>query len=308
MVGVSDLRRRLAARRPRHQRGAAARRPGPAGPRRRDRLPRRAGADHHDVPGRPAAQPRVLGLRRDVRRRRGRRPDPRRLADRPRADPLRPRRRRLAADLPDQRPDRPARRGRSRPRLLAESESHPGELDLPGALSGTLGLVGDRLRPDPRRRPPLRLGRHLDPGRAGAPASLLLAAFVLIERPCRAPAAAVPDPRQPHPRHQLRGDDAGAGGDVRDVLLPLAVRAERHGLLPAEDRLRVPAVQRRHRGRRDGLLQADGAGRPALARRHRHGDGRRRAVRVLPAALRRLARRACRSTRTTRPTSCRSSS
>jgi EmrB/QacA subfamily drug resistance transporter len=28
------------------------------------------------------------------------------------------------------------------PRLLRESESHPGELDLPGALSGTLGLVG----------------------------------------------------------------------------------------------------------------------------------------------------------------------
>jgi EmrB/QacA subfamily drug resistance transporter len=28
------------------------------------------------------------------------------------------------------------------PRLLAESESHPGELDLPGALSATLGLVG----------------------------------------------------------------------------------------------------------------------------------------------------------------------
>jgi EmrB/QacA subfamily drug resistance transporter len=28
------------------------------------------------------------------------------------------------------------------PRLLRESESHPGELDLPGALTGTLGLVG----------------------------------------------------------------------------------------------------------------------------------------------------------------------
>ena len=28
------------------------------------------------------------------------------------------------------------------PALLAESESHPGELDLPGALAGTLGLVG----------------------------------------------------------------------------------------------------------------------------------------------------------------------
>ena len=28
------------------------------------------------------------------------------------------------------------------PRLLAESESHPGELDLPGAITGTAGLVG----------------------------------------------------------------------------------------------------------------------------------------------------------------------
>ena len=28
------------------------------------------------------------------------------------------------------------------PRFLAESESHPGELDLPGAAAGTLGLLG----------------------------------------------------------------------------------------------------------------------------------------------------------------------
>ena len=28
------------------------------------------------------------------------------------------------------------------PRFLAESESHPGELDLPGAFTGTLGLLG----------------------------------------------------------------------------------------------------------------------------------------------------------------------
>ena len=66
------------------RRGPAARRPWPPGPRRRARLPRRPGADHHDVPGRPAAQPRVRGVRRDVRCRRGRRPDPRWLADRPR--------------------------------------------------------------------------------------------------------------------------------------------------------------------------------------------------------------------------------
>ena len=46
------LRHRLAARRPRHQRGPAARRSWPAGSRRRAGLPRRARADHHDVPGR----------------------------------------------------------------------------------------------------------------------------------------------------------------------------------------------------------------------------------------------------------------
>ena len=89
-------------------------RPWPPGPRRRARLPRRPGADHHDLPGRPAAQPRVRGLRRDVRCRRGRRPDPRWLADRPRQRP-RHRDQRLAADLPDQRPDRPRGRLRSRP-------------------------------------------------------------------------------------------------------------------------------------------------------------------------------------------------
>ena len=40
------------------------------------------------------------------------------------------------------------------------------------------------------------------------------------------------------------GDDAGAGGHVRDVLLPERRRPGRHGLQLAEDRLRVPAVQR----------------------------------------------------------------
>ena len=71
------------------------------------------------------------------------------------------------------------------PRLLAESESHPGELDLPGALSGTLGLVGDRLRPDPCGRPPLRLGRRLDdglPGRGRAAARRVRADRALASR------------------------------------------------------------------------------------------------------------------------------
>ena len=48
------------------------------------------------------------------------------------------------------------------------------------------------------------------------------------------------------------------------------------GFSPLRDRLRVPAVQRRHRGRGDHLLEADGAGRPALAGRRRHRDGRAR--------------------------------
>ena len=54
------------------------------GARRRAGRPRRARADHHDVPGRPGAQPRLRRVRRHVRCRRGRRPHPRRLAHRPR--------------------------------------------------------------------------------------------------------------------------------------------------------------------------------------------------------------------------------
>jgi EmrB/QacA subfamily drug resistance transporter len=67
------------------------------------------------------------------------------------------------------------------PRLLAESESHPGELDLPGALSGTLGLVsvvyGLTRAGDPRYG--WGNGWTLAALAAGV---LLLAAFVVIER------------------------------------------------------------------------------------------------------------------------------
>jgi len=67
------------------------------------------------------------------------------------------------------------------PRLLAESESHPGELDLPGALSGTLGLVGIvyglTRAGDPRYG--WGDGWTLAALAAGV---LLLAAFVVIER------------------------------------------------------------------------------------------------------------------------------
>ena len=72
------------------------------------------------------------------------------------------------------------------PVLLAESESHPGELDLPGALSGTLGLVGIvygvTRAGDPRYG--WGDGWTLASLAAGV---LLLAAFVLIERAVKHP-------------------------------------------------------------------------------------------------------------------------
>ncbi len=86
------------------------------------------------------------------------------------------------------------------PRFLNESESHPGELDLPGAVTGTFGLLG------------LVYGIS----RAGTEgwgdtwtiASLvagvaLLAAVPVRREPGRAPAAADPGVRQPHPRGEL---------------------------------------------------------------------------------------------------------
>ena len=67
------------------------------------------------------------------------------------------------------------------PRLLAESESHPGELDLPGALSGTLGLVGIVYGLTRAGDPRYGWGDSWTLAALGA-GVLLLAAFVVIER------------------------------------------------------------------------------------------------------------------------------
>ena len=67
------------------------------------------------------------------------------------------------------------------PRLLAESESHPGELDLPGALSGTLGLVGIVYGLTRAGDPRFGWGDGWTMASLAA-GVLLLAAFVLIER------------------------------------------------------------------------------------------------------------------------------
>jgi EmrB/QacA subfamily drug resistance transporter len=67
------------------------------------------------------------------------------------------------------------------PRLLAESESHPGELDVPGALAGTLGLVAIVFGLSRAGQPSHGWGDTwtLTSLAAGV---LLLVAFVMVER------------------------------------------------------------------------------------------------------------------------------
>ncbi len=67
------------------------------------------------------------------------------------------------------------------PRVLAESESHPGELDVPGALSGTLGLIAIVFGLSRAGQPAHGWG---DPSTLASLGTglLLLVAFVMIER------------------------------------------------------------------------------------------------------------------------------
>ncbi|HET8604534.1 MAG TPA: MFS transporter [Marmoricola sp.] len=72
------------------------------------------------------------------------------------------------------------------PRLLAESESHPGELDLPGAVTGTLGLVSIVYGLSRAAQPAHGWG---DTGTVTAltVGALLLAVFVVVERAVQHP-------------------------------------------------------------------------------------------------------------------------
>ena len=265
--------RGIAARWSRAERAAAADRPWPPGLRCRAGLPRGAGADHHHVPGRSGAQPRVRDLRRHVRCRRGRRPDPRRLAHRLQPRPAGPRHPRLAADLPDQRADR-HRRGPAGAALPPRVREPPRPARHPRCDHRHRRPARDRLRPHPRRQPGVRLERPLDdhqPDRRSCAARAVRRGRVARG----APAAAVPDLRQPDQGRELRGDGPAAGGDVRDVLLPEPVHPERDGLQPAQDRRRVPAVQHRHRDQRGHRVQPGQPHRRPLHRRRRHADRRR---------------------------------
>ena len=72
------------------------------------------------------------------------------------------------------------------PRLLAESESHPGELDLPGALTGTLGLISIVFGLTRAGNPLHGWGDTLTLVSLGT-GVVLLAAFVAIERTVQHP-------------------------------------------------------------------------------------------------------------------------
>ena len=172
------------------------------------------------------------------------------------------------------------------PRFLRESESHPGQLDLPGAVTGTLGLLGLVYGLQPRRR----AYGWSDPWTIASLSAglVILAAFLYIESRVEHPLLPLADLHQPDPRGQLRGDVPGTGRDVRDVLLPEPAHPERHRLQPAARGRRVPAVRARHRrlGCRAGL-QPDQPVRPALPGRCRHLAGGVGTLRVLPAAVRR---------------------
>ncbi len=190
------------------------------------------------------------------------------------------------------------------PRFLAESESHPGELDLPGRLHRHPRPARPGLRPEPRRH--RRLDGHLDdrqPRGRRRPARRV----PRHRAPGQAPAAAGPGLHEPHPSGELRGDVLRAGGDVRDVLLPQPVHPDGDGLQPDQGRRRVPAVLLRPGGGCRHLLEPGEPDRPALPRRGRHPDGGRGPLRLLPAALRHVASRSATSRAATSPTCCRSS-
>ena len=87
------------------------------------------------------------------------------------------------------------------PFLLGESEKHPGELDVPGAVTATHRPA--RLVYGITRAGDSRTYGWGDPWTLAALAvgAVLLAVFVAARAARRAPAAAVPDPRQPDPGH-----------------------------------------------------------------------------------------------------------
>ena len=169
-----DLHGGLGARRARADDRGARRRPGAAGPRRRDRRAAHADAPQRGGAGR-APRPRARRLGRHRRPRRRPRPARRRRRHR---GPV------LAVDLLDQRADRPRPHAA---RLAAPGrDARPAHEPRPArARARQRRPLRHRLGPRPRQRP--GLDEPGDRGRRSPPASLLVAAFVLWELRAREP-------------------------------------------------------------------------------------------------------------------------
>ena len=159
------------------------------------------------------------------------------------------------------------------PRFLAESESHPGELDLPGAVTGTLGLLG--LVYGLSRAGTERLGRHLDDRQPRRRRGLLVL-FLVTER------------RVEHPLLPVRVfiNRTRAASFVAMFFAPAAMFAMFFylsqyiqtvmGYSPIQAGVAFLPFCFGLVAAAGHLLQPDEPDRPAVARRRRHPDGRRR--------------------------------
>src|SRR5216683_2367192 len=162
------------------------------------------------------------------------------------------------------------------PRVLAETPRRRGRFDLPGAITGTAGVAALVYGLISAATSPNGVSHW---GDAKVLASLAAGA-----------AAARPQPHRRLP--QLR---RGGHLHLRHVLLPHRVHADRLGLLPPEDRPRLPPVHRspvpRSRGRRPARAQDR---RPPAAAGRLRGRRRRPVLAVADQRARHLRQRGVR--------------
>ena len=159
--------------------------------------------------------------------------------------------------------------------LIVESRSGESgqRLDLPGLFASAGGLLALVYA--------LIEGNHYGWTSARI-LGLLLAAAVLLDgvrrdRVAQCPTDARPDAfPQPHLQRRERRRPPRLAGDVRDLLLRLALHAEHPRLQPRAHRRRLPADDDPRRRLGAARREADRRDRPALADHDRDGDARRR--------------------------------
>ena len=170
------------------------------------------------------------------------------------------------------------------PRVLGESERRRGAFDLPGAITGSLGLASLVYGLSSAATSPNGVSHW---GDTKVIVSLVAAVVLLVDvRLHRGPqqaragpdaGAAQPGQDRVLPDHAVRRHRA-----VRHVLLPHALRAGRVGVQRAEDRPRLPADDRHgHGGVRDRVAAGEPDRRPAAAA-GRQRDSHRRDVLAVP--------------------------